>query len=226
MVAGPPTSLDDDRQHSSGRKKWSGEPMAVAESIAQSAEQQVDKGLKAGALGLVSTTIIATASVAPAYSIAATLVFVVGAVALQSPTVAVLAFVPMLLPSIGYSELNKADPDCGTTFTWATRVQPANRLGGRLGHHRRRRAGHGQPGPGRRPVRLPAVQRQGDRVQPGQRLGAAGRRAVDRGDDLHLLPGHRGLGELPEDPAQHRAGDAGRPVEHRPRQGRLRSRLT
>jgi amino acid transporter len=85
-------------------------------------EEQVDKGLKGGALGLVSTTIIATASVAPAYSIAATLVFVVGAVALQSPAVAVLAFVPMLLCSIGYSELNKADPDCGTTFTWATRA--------------------------------------------------------------------------------------------------------
>ena len=28
----------------------------------------------------------------------------------------------MLLTSIGYSELNKADPDCGTTFTWATRA--------------------------------------------------------------------------------------------------------
>ena len=87
-----------------------------------SLEQSVDKGLKSGALGLVSTTIIATASVAPAYSIAATLVFVVGAVALQSPAVAVLAFVPMLLTSIGYSELNKADPDCGTTFTWASRA--------------------------------------------------------------------------------------------------------
>src|SRR5215468_4157050 len=96
--------------------------MAVAEPVAGPAEQQVDKGLKAGALGLISTTIIATASVAPAYSIAATLVFVVGAVALQSPAVAVLAFVPMLLTSIGYSELNKADPDCGTTFTWATRA--------------------------------------------------------------------------------------------------------
>jgi amino acid transporter len=87
-----------------------------------SLEQSVDKGLKSGALGLVSTTIIATASVAPAYSIAATLVFVVGAVALQSPAVAVLAFVPMLLTSIGYSELNKADPDCGTSFTWASRA--------------------------------------------------------------------------------------------------------
>ena len=96
--------------------------MAVAEPVAGPAERQVDKGLKAGALGLVSTTISATASVAPAYSIAATLVFVVLAVGLQSPTVAVLAFVPMLLTSIGYSELNKADPDCGTTFTWATRA--------------------------------------------------------------------------------------------------------
>jgi amino acid transporter len=96
--------------------------MATTEQAGASIEQEVDKGLKSGALGLVSTTIIATASVAPAYSIAATLVFVVGAVALQSPAVAVLAFVPMLLTSIGYSELNKADPDCGTTFTWATRA--------------------------------------------------------------------------------------------------------
>jgi amino acid transporter len=96
--------------------------MAAIEQAQQPAEQVVDKGLKSGALGLISTTIIATASVAPAYSIAATLVFVVGAVALQSPAVAVLAFVPMLLTSIGYSELNKADPDCGTTFTWATRA--------------------------------------------------------------------------------------------------------
>src|SRR5262245_46592867 len=85
-------------------------------------EQPVEKGLKSGALGLIASTVIATASVAPAYSIAATLVFVVLAVGLQSPIIAVLAFVPMLLTSIGYSEMNKADPDCGTTFTWATRA--------------------------------------------------------------------------------------------------------
>src|SRR5215469_11522362 len=91
-------------------------------AIQQAEEQVADKGLKSNALGLVSTTIIATASVAPAYSIAATLVFVVAVVGLQAPAVTVLAFVPMLLTSIGYSELNKADPDCGTTFTWATRA--------------------------------------------------------------------------------------------------------
>jgi amino acid transporter len=96
--------------------------MATAEQSAKTQEAQLDKGLKSGALGLISTTVIATASVAPAYSIAATLVFVVVAVGLQAPAVSVLAFVPMLLTSIGYSELNKADPDCGTTFTWATRA--------------------------------------------------------------------------------------------------------
>src|SRR6202007_2404445 len=96
--------------------------MATAEQPVETQEQQLDKGLKSGALGLISTTVIATASVAPAYSIAATLVFVVGAVALQAPAVSVLAFVPMLLTSIGYSELNKADPDCGTTFTWGARA--------------------------------------------------------------------------------------------------------
>jgi len=51
--------------------------MSVAERIAEPAEQPIEKGLKSGALGLISSTVIATASVAPAYSIAATLVFVV-----------------------------------------------------------------------------------------------------------------------------------------------------
>jgi amino acid transporter len=96
--------------------------MATARQTLEPAEQPLDKGLKSGALGLISSTVIATASVAPAYSIAATLVFVVVAVGLQAPIIAILAFIPMLLTSIGYSEMNKADPDCGTTFTWATRA--------------------------------------------------------------------------------------------------------
>src|ERR1700678_4231963 len=62
------------------------------------------------------------ASTAPAYSLAATLGFIVAVVGLGSPIVAVIAVVPIFLTSIGYSELNKADPDCGTTFTWAARA--------------------------------------------------------------------------------------------------------
>src|SRR5271170_560353 len=88
----------------------------------QPVEEYKDKGLKGGALGLVSSIVMGVASTAPAYSLAATLFFVVAAVGLKSPSVALLAFVPMLLCSIGYSEMNKADPDCGTTFTWATRA--------------------------------------------------------------------------------------------------------
>src|SRR5215831_4953977 len=95
--------------------------MATAQPTVHT-EEQVPKGLKSGALGLISSTVIATASVAPAYSLAATLGFVVLAVGLKSPLVAILAFVPMILTSIGYSELNKADPDCGTTFIWGSRA--------------------------------------------------------------------------------------------------------
>jgi amino acid transporter len=63
------------------------------------------------------------ASTAPAYSLAATLGFVVIYInGLQAPIITVLAFVPMLLISYGYKEMNYADPDCGTTFTWAARA--------------------------------------------------------------------------------------------------------
>src|SRR5271156_6982118 len=95
--------------------------MATTSQI-QPMEQYEEKGLKAGALGLLSSVVMGFASTAPAYSLAATLFFVVAAVGLKSPLVAVLAFVPMLLTSIGFSELNKSDPDCGTTFIWGARA--------------------------------------------------------------------------------------------------------
>jgi amino acid transporter len=81
-----------------------------------------DKGLKVGAIGLVTSTVVGVASTAPAYSLAATLGFVVVAIGVRAPVVTIVAFVPMLLVSIGFKELNRADPDCGTTFTWATRA--------------------------------------------------------------------------------------------------------
>ena len=70
----------------------------------------------------MSSIVMGVASTAPAYSLAATLGFVVAVVGLGAPIVAVIAFVPIVLTSIGYSEMNKADPDCGTTFTWAARA--------------------------------------------------------------------------------------------------------
>ena len=76
------------------------------------------KGLKRNAIGYVSSVVIGVASTAPGYSLAATLGFVVAAVGLQSPAVLWLAFVPMLCVATAYLYMNKADPDCGTTFSW------------------------------------------------------------------------------------------------------------
>src|SRR5882757_904274 len=81
-----------------------------------------EKGLKGGALGLLSSVVIGVSSTAPAYSLAATLGYVVATVGRQSPIIVILAFVPILFVAIGYRELNRREPDCGTTFTWATKA--------------------------------------------------------------------------------------------------------
>jgi amino acid transporter len=90
--------------------------MAVAEVHEQG------KGLKSGALGLLSSVVIGVSSTAPGYSLAATLGFVATAVGFQSPAVFLLAFIPMFCIAYAYRELNAIDPDCGTTFTWAARA--------------------------------------------------------------------------------------------------------
>jgi amino acid transporter len=91
-------------------------------SVTQVAPIGGDKGLKAGALGLLSSVVIGVSSTAPGYSLAATIGFVAAAVAFQSPAVLLLAFVPMFCIAYAYRELNAVDPDCGTTFSWATRA--------------------------------------------------------------------------------------------------------
>ncbi|KKF03309.1 APC family permease [Mycolicibacterium obuense] len=80
------------------------------------------KGLQAGALGLVGNVVIGLAAVAPAYSLAATLGYVVLEVGEKAPSMFVLAFLPMLLVAFAYKELSQDTPDCGTTFTWGTKA--------------------------------------------------------------------------------------------------------
>jgi amino acid transporter len=97
--------------------------MTATESV-----EQESKGLKAGALGLVGSIVVGIASTAPAYSLAASLGYVVivkngdGIVGVKAPLIMVLAFIPMYFIAVAYAELNKAEPDCGTTFTWAARA--------------------------------------------------------------------------------------------------------
>ena len=84
--------------------------------------QALNKGLKTGAIGLLAAVVIGVASTAPGYSIAASLGFVTGEAGFQAPAIMWLAFLPMLFIAAAYFYLNRADPDCGTTFTWATRA--------------------------------------------------------------------------------------------------------
>jgi amino acid transporter len=81
-----------------------------------------DKGLKTGAISYISNVVIAVASTAPGYSLAATLGFIVAiaGIGLQAPAVILLAFIPMGCIAAAYNYMNRADPDCGTTFSWVT----------------------------------------------------------------------------------------------------------
>jgi amino acid transporter len=89
-----------------------------------------DKGLKSGALGYLSNLVIGVASTAPGYSLAATLGFIVAVngMGFHAPAVIIVSFIPMLLIAAAYYYMNRADPDCGTSFTWVTRA-----MGPRLG---------------------------------------------------------------------------------------------
>jgi amino acid transporter len=80
------------------------------------------KGLAVGTLGLPGSVVIGLASTAPVYSLVATLGWVVLAVGAQAPIAFIIAFIPMLFIAAAYQELNREVPDCGTTFTWATKA--------------------------------------------------------------------------------------------------------
>jgi amino acid transporter len=82
----------------------------------------VNKGLKLGAIGLMSSIVIGVASTAPGYSLAATMGYVADHVGAKGPIIMLLAFIPMLFVSYAYKALNNIDPDCGTSFTWVARV--------------------------------------------------------------------------------------------------------
>ena len=138
------------------------------------------------------------ASTAPAYSLAASLGYVVitanggGIVGVKAPLIMVLAFLPMYFIAVAYAELNKAEPDCGTTFAWAARA-----FGTRSGWM------------GGWAIIIADVIVMANLAQIagsysfgliGLRTLAAstpvehgGRDRVDPGDDLHLLPRHRGV---------------------------------
>jgi amino acid transporter len=81
-----------------------------------------DKGLKSNAIGFFEALIIGLASTAPAYSLAAVIGLVVVTVGVQAPAVLLASFVPMFFVATAFYYMNRADQDCGTTFSWVTRA--------------------------------------------------------------------------------------------------------
>ena len=81
-----------------------------------------DKGLRRNAIGLGRIVALGLAAVAPAYSLAVTLGFVVGAVGLQTPAAFLLGFIPILFTAFAFRDLNQVMPDCGGVFVWISRA--------------------------------------------------------------------------------------------------------
>lgn len=81
-----------------------------------------DKGLKKNAIGFVDALVIGLASTAPAYSLAAVIGLVVLDAGVQAPAVLLASFVPMFFIAAAFYYMNRADQDCGTTFSWVTRA--------------------------------------------------------------------------------------------------------
>lgn len=92
-----------------------------AESTAYESEAG-NKGLKGGSLGLIAVIVIGVASTAPGYSLAASIGLVTGEVGAKAPFIMLFAFIPMGCIAAAFYYLNKADPDCGTNFTWGVRA--------------------------------------------------------------------------------------------------------
>ncbi len=78
--------------------------------------------LKKDAISFTDGLVIALASTAPAYSLAAVIGSIVVLVGLQAPAALIVSFVPMFFIASAFYYMNKADPDCGTSFSWVTRA--------------------------------------------------------------------------------------------------------
>ncbi|GAA2918346.1 APC family permease [Streptomyces thioluteus] len=80
------------------------------------------KGLGRGSVGLLGSAVIGVSTVAPVYCLTSTLGPTAGEVGVHMPAVFLAGFLPMLLVAFAYRELNRAVPDCGTSFTWSVRA--------------------------------------------------------------------------------------------------------
>ena len=126
--------------------------------------------------------------------------------AFEAPAIMLVAFVPMLFIAASYYYLNRADPDCGTTFSWATRA-----LGpwvGWLGGWAIIVADIIVMANLAAIAGIYTFELFGADEATAKYAGARRRRRLDRGHDLDLLHRDRGLGAHPVGPARRRDRDA------------------
>jgi len=80
------------------------------------------KGLGSGTVSTFGAVVVGLSCCAPAYTMTAALGPAASQVDDQLPAIFIVGFIPMFLVAMGYMALNRAMPDSGTTFTWATRA--------------------------------------------------------------------------------------------------------
>ncbi|MDO8186484.1 APC family permease [Conexibacter sp. JD483] len=96
--------------------------MAATGQATSEKRERASKGLKADAIGFVDALVIGLASTAPAYSLAAVIGLIVLDAGVQAPAILLASFVPMFFIAAAFYWMDRADPDCGTTFSWVTRT--------------------------------------------------------------------------------------------------------
>ncbi|NEW70771.1 APC family permease [Streptomyces rhizosphaericus] len=79
-------------------------------------------GLNPNAIGFLDSMAIGLNATSPAYSLAAVIGPIAAFVGVNVPGVMLASFFPMLLIASAFYYLNRVDPDCGTAFSWVSRV--------------------------------------------------------------------------------------------------------
>jgi amino acid transporter len=98
------------------------ESASIAQPPVGGVRETSGHGLERNAIGFGQGLVIALASTAPAYSIAAVIGVLVLQVGVQAPATLLAAFIPMVFIASAFLYMNRADPDCGTTFSWVARA--------------------------------------------------------------------------------------------------------
>ena len=81
-----------------------------------------ERRLKRDAIGLWASVGVGVGATTPATSVALVFGLSAATVGVHLPGSILLGFVPTLMVASAYRALNRVDPDCGTTFAWATRA--------------------------------------------------------------------------------------------------------